>query len=135
MGKIHWSREATLNLIELYKQLPCLWDVKADIYRDREERASAYNKIVRDLKIDNLTVEEVKRKLGLLRNQHRREMRLITRSMKSGAGKEQVYTPKLWYFDMLSFLNSGDVIRRSVSSLDEDLPNVELYSDSEVSVE
>ncbi|MPC73891.1 hypothetical protein E2C01_068232 [Portunus trituberculatus] len=34
----HWDRKETLLLIELYRQNPCLRNVKADVYKDRNKR-------------------------------------------------------------------------------------------------
>ena len=38
-------------------------------------------------------------------------------SKKSGAGEEEVYTPKLWYFDLMLFTTDQEIPRQSVSSL------------------
>ncbi|XP_068246512.1 uncharacterized protein [Palaemon carinicauda] len=120
MSKEHWSRQLTLNLIELYRQHPCLWDVRKEVYKDLEARTAAIKEITAHLKqyVANMNEVEVKRKLALLRNQHRKEMRKVSMGKKSGAGSEEQYTPKLWCFNALSFLNSGDTVRSSLSNLD-----------------
>ncbi|KAG7175906.1 putative Alcohol dehydrogenase transcription factor Myb/SANT-like-containing protein 9 [Homarus americanus] len=76
-GNIHWSREETMVLIELYRQHPCLWNVKVDMYRDRDKRAAAMRQITEDMNRSGTTVttSNVKRKIESLRNQHRRELR------------------------------------------------------------
>ncbi|XP_066970138.1 uncharacterized protein [Macrobrachium rosenbergii] len=133
MSKEHWSRQLTLNLIELYRQHPCLWDVREEVYKDRDARTAAIKQITTNLKQNATYMNEVevKRKIALLQNQHRREMRKVNMDKKSGVGSEDQYTPKLWCFNSLSFLNSGDTVRPSVSNLDsseETLP-VEMLSD------
>lgn len=61
-----------MELIELYRQHPCLWDVTKEVYRDRDRRTSAIREITANLKQigGNMKEGEVKRKLCLLRNQH-----------------------------------------------------------------
>ena len=68
MSKVYWSRELTVSLIELYLQHPSLWDVRSDIYRDRDARIVSIVQITRELnKTDaNMKQEEVNRKLTLL---------------------------------------------------------------------
>ncbi|KAG7168093.1 putative Alcohol dehydrogenase transcription factor Myb/SANT-like-containing protein 32 [Homarus americanus] len=109
-GNIHWSREETMVLIELYRQHPCLWNVKVDMYRDK--RAAAPKQITEDMNRSGTTVttSDVKRKIESLRNQHRRELRKMQKLKKSGAGTEDIYIPTLWCFDALHFLIDGDTI-------------------------
>ncbi|XP_064093871.1 uncharacterized protein LOC135206417 [Macrobrachium nipponense] len=88
--------------------------------KDREARTAAIKEITAHLKqyVANMNEVEVKRKLALLRNQHRREMRKVRMGKKSRAGSKDQYTPKLRCFHALSFLNSGDTVRPSLSNLD-----------------
>ncbi|KAG7176331.1 Neuronal pentraxin-2-like 7 [Homarus americanus] len=81
-----------------------------------------------------VTTSDVKRKIESLRNQHRRELRKMQKSKKSGAGTEDIYIPTLWCFDALHFLIDGDRIRQSVSNMDthttEDMS--EVHSDHKI---
>ncbi|KAG7172109.1 putative Alcohol dehydrogenase transcription factor Myb/SANT-like-containing protein 2 [Homarus americanus] len=43
-------------LIELYRQHPCLWNVKVDMYRDRDKRAAALRQITEDMNRSGTTV-------------------------------------------------------------------------------
>nr|CAI5824255.1 unnamed protein product [Callosobruchus analis] len=40
--------------------------------------------------------------------------------MKSGAGTDSVYSPKLWYFDLFDFLEDSDEPSNSSSNLDDE---------------
>ena len=62
-------------------------------------------------------------------------MRQIENSRKSGAGTNDVYSPKLWCFDDLSFLTDGGTMRTSQSNIDPDTNEeaVEEHYDHEVS--
>ncbi|KAK8388417.1 hypothetical protein O3P69_020418 [Scylla paramamosain] len=60
-------------------------------------------------------------------------MREIENSRKSGAGTDDVYSPKLWCFDELSFLNDGGITRTSQSNIDPDSNKaVEEHNDHEL---
>ena len=80
-----------------------------------------------------ITTGDIKRKIETLRNQHRREMRLVENSRKSGAGIDDLYIPRLWCFNELSFLNDGDTVRPSLSNIDNATNDTaEEHSDHEV---
>ncbi|XP_064077252.1 uncharacterized protein LOC135194952 [Macrobrachium nipponense] len=117
---IQWSREEIIQLIDLYRQNPCPWNVKSDMYKDRAKRVAALTAIAVELRktCAAITTGDIKRKIETLRNQHRREMRLVENSRKSGAGIDDIYIPRLWCFNDLSFLNDGDTIRPSLSNID-----------------
>ncbi|KAK3883288.1 hypothetical protein Pcinc_002881 [Petrolisthes cinctipes] len=131
----HWERKETLLLIQLYRQNPCLWNVKADVYKDRNKRVSAINKITAELQKSGVSASasEVKKKIESIRCQYRRELRKQEKSKKSGAGADDIYTPTLWCFNDLCFLNDGDNMRDSVSNLDSQVVHVsEEVSDHEI---
>ncbi|XP_042237253.1 uncharacterized protein LOC121876281 isoform X2 [Homarus americanus] len=140
-ANLHWSRQDTVRLIDLYRHYPCLWNVKSDMYKDRDKRAAALKGIAEEImKITaSITTRDIKRKIETLRNQYRREMRLVHKSQKLGAGTDEIYRPKLWCFNDLSFLNDSDTIRASVSNMDagtnhttEDVATEEAESSSDV---
>ena len=45
-----WSTPLTMKLIDLYRQNPCLWNVKLDVYKDRNKRSSALKVIAAELR-------------------------------------------------------------------------------------
>ena len=134
---LQWSKEQTKLIIDMYRQKPCLWNIKSYDYKDRTKRAVALTTITREMqkKHASVTIADVKKKLETLRNQHRREMRQIENSRKSGAGTDDVYSPKLWCFDDLSFLIDGGTMRASQSNIDHgnNEEDVEERHDHEVS--
>ncbi|XP_066971896.1 uncharacterized protein [Macrobrachium rosenbergii] len=97
------TEKETLLLIELYRQNPCLWNVKADVYKDRNKRVAAINEITAGMNRSGLSVtaSEVKKKIESIRSQFRRELRKLGKSKKSGPGADDIYTPILWCFDDL----------------------------------
>ena len=76
----------------------------------------------------------MKKKIESIRSQYRRELRKQEKSKKSGAGADDIYTPILWCFDDLCFINDGNSKRESVSSMDSQVSHVpEEVCDHEVS--
>ena len=99
-----------------------MWNVKAYEYRNRVAKEQALLKMVEDLKVFNDSVTTaVRNKIHTLRSQFDQERKLQRESIKSGAGTDQVYTPKLWCFDFLMFINDGDELRQSTSTLSESI--------------
>ena len=84
-------------------------------------RAVALLEIKNELEetISHLSIESLKSKINTLRTQYRREVNAFEQSKKSGAGTNDIYKPKLWCFDNLSFINEGEMQRESRSNLDE----------------
>ena len=115
-----WTKELTLQLIEKYRELRCLWEVKSDIYKNRSVKSDAYNTLFQHMKAlhDNCTLDIVKKKINTLRSQYRKEKKLLISSKKSGAGTDEIYATKLWCFSQLEFLTDGEIQRESTSTMD-----------------
>jgi hypothetical protein len=47
----------------------------------------------------------------------------INKSIRSGAGENDIYKPTLWYFDILDFLNDQEKVRKSKNTIDDDDEN------------
>ena len=121
-GNLEWTKQHTTYFIELLENYPCLWRVKCSEYKNKQLRASAVKEMCAGLanKMNcSIKGEHIMKKLHTLRSQYRKEMKAVRASQKSGAATEDVYVPKLWCFDLLKFLDEGDVIRQSTSNLDE----------------
>ena len=92
------------EFIELYKQHPCLWNVKSKEYSNRNIKNQAYEILVRKLKEKNesATRDTVTKKINNMRSSLRKEVKKVENSKKSGAGADDIYHPSLWYYDQLS---------------------------------
>ena len=86
----YWERKETLMLIQLYRQNPRLWNIKTDVYKDRNKRVAAINKIRAELQESGLSANasEVKKKIESVRCQYRRELRKLEKSKRLGAGAD-----------------------------------------------
>lgn len=65
-----WTQEKTLKLIDLWRQLPILWDTKHKHFRNREVRKSSLEILAQEF---NMTPMEIEKKITGLKNQYRRE--------------------------------------------------------------
>ena len=103
----HWNRTDVRDLIELYHSHECLWNVESSQYKDRNLRFLAMNDIHDRMKdsLPNISLDDIKKKIHTLRSQYNRERKSRITSMKSGAITNGIYTPKLWCFDSLQFLD------------------------------
>ena len=66
-----------------------------------------------------MTIDKIRKKIHTLRNQFRAENKKMNALKKSGVGADDSLTPRLWCFELFSFLKDGDEKRPSVSSLDD----------------
>ncbi|XP_064082554.1 uncharacterized protein LOC135198673 isoform X1 [Macrobrachium nipponense] len=118
---MEWKREEVRCLINAYRHQPCLWNVKLQEYKSRYARDAAMRKLVEVMLVINeeITEEDIKKKIHTLRGQYKREQKTKRESTKSGAGTDDdvVYIPKLWCYDLLHFLQD-DNVRESTSSLE-----------------
>ncbi|KAJ8964762.1 hypothetical protein NQ314_004653 [Rhamnusium bicolor] len=96
---MEWTKEVVSEMIELYKQKPCLWKINDKTYLNKNLKRQAYDDILNMLKSKNLetvTVKDIKTKIKNLRNAFRKEMKRVENSNRSGAGTDELYTPNLW---------------------------------------
>lgn len=109
------------------------------MYKNRDLRKASVKKIIELMKCEGVNVDKdgVKKKIGNLRTQFRRELAKAT-SKKSGMSADDVYTPTLWCFNELQFLRDGDEPAPSVSNLEATpscsstlLPNLEVCQSAE----
>lgn len=118
------SRKILEEFINLYKSHPCLWQTKSKEYmiytHDRQLREAAYKVLIQILKELEPEANEdiVVKKINNLRSSVRTEKKKYESSLKSGASADDVYRPRLWYYDMMSFLSDQDTPRESTSNLD-----------------
>ncbi|XP_069811233.1 uncharacterized protein [Dendropsophus ebraccatus] len=99
-----------IEFIEMYRSLPCLWKVKSSDYSNRQKKAEAYEKLLSLCKsvCPSATVELVKHKIANLRTVFKKELKKVESSIQSGASGDEVYIPRLWYFDLLKFTIDQD---------------------------
>ncbi|XP_021922279.1 uncharacterized protein LOC110831041 isoform X2 [Zootermopsis nevadensis] len=111
------GRDFVIDVIDKYRELPCLWQVSSDDYRDKAKRSSAMDQLLVLFKTKDPAAnkETVQKKINSLRSCFRKEHNKVKASQKSGSGQYEVHVPKLWYYDHMLFLEDQDIPRRSQS--------------------
>lgn len=113
-----WSENDTVKFVELYREYECLWDVTKQSYRNNQMRVGALERIVKEMNIDGFTIAEARQKIKSLRNTYNQELQKIEKSIKSGMGGDDVYTPALkWFHIMDAFVRRTKEKRQTQSNL------------------
>nr|CAH7743164.1 unnamed protein product [Callosobruchus chinensis] len=74
-----WSHEFITEFIDLYKSLPCLYEIKSKDYLNKAMKLSAYNQLVEKLKTIDPTApkDTVVQKIINMRSSYRKELKKI----------------------------------------------------------
>ncbi|GFS14198.1 hypothetical protein ElyMa_001417900 [Elysia marginata] len=130
-GRSWWDHEATLNFFKAYQSAECLWKIKSKDYCNKYLKEKAYENLVKLCQeFDPCVIKDtIAKKVNNVRTSFRRKLKKKENSKMSGAGTDNVYEPKLWYFDHLVFLTDEETPRQSFSNipvyLDRDVPQDE----------
>ncbi|XP_060877629.1 uncharacterized protein LOC132950285 isoform X3 [Metopolophium dirhodum] len=96
---MEWYREQTIQLIDLFRNRPALWDTSSVHYRNKRMKNESLEQISVKLKCPK---EEIAKKICTLRVQFSRENVKVKRARESGG---TVYNPKWFGYQLLCFLN------------------------------
>ncbi|PIO14553.1 hypothetical protein AB205_0156830, partial [Aquarana catesbeiana] len=110
--------------IDVFRELPCLWQVNHPEYKNQTKRKAALDNLLQFVKpvIPTADITYLKILIGGMRSTYLREHKKVQDSQRSGAADE-VYLPRLWYYDRLHFLAGQTDPRPSLSSLPSTLPS------------
>lgn len=114
-NKLTFNSETLLRFIELYRKNECLWNIKLDDYKKHDKRKNAVAEIALEL---NVSEEFVKKKIQSLRSTYIQEKKKIYESKTTGTGSDDVYSPSLYWFHELDFLQDVIVPRKTTSNLE-----------------
>jgi hypothetical protein len=117
-----WSKDFLLDFIELFRQEECLWRVKSKDYFNRSKKDSSYQILIRKLQEvePDATRDTVVKIINNLRSAFRKEHKKVLKSQVSGAGAEEMYVPRLWYYNQFRFLCDQEAPHSSTSSMQEE---------------
>ncbi|KAJ8715637.1 hypothetical protein PYW07_010119 [Mythimna separata] len=117
------EREVIIRLLELYRDLPGLWDPNHELYSNREARQVAYESLLEYYrKFDKeASVADLKKKLENMRAAYRREKKKVEKSLADDS-RSTIHVPMLWYYQLFSFLDndSDPLIMKSEHCSDSD---------------
>ncbi|XP_028167169.1 uncharacterized protein LOC114357649 [Ostrinia furnacalis] len=106
------TRKLTKALIEMYFDKKCLWQVHSEEYKRRDLKKKAYQDIVAFLRrngVKDANVKLVRDKIQNMRRAMRKEKKRIDDSVGT-------YSPTLWYYDLLTFVNHRNIQNEQNSS-------------------
>lgn len=113
-----WRDYHITKFLELYHAEDCLWNIKCENYKNITLRERSYEKIRVGMDIDSLTLTDIKNKIKSIRTTYKVELNKILKANKSGAGVEDLYKPKLfWFVQADEFLRGVSLPRNSQSNL------------------
>lgn len=98
--------EWTIRFLEDYRTFPCLWQKCSIDYKNRSKRDAAEQKL---LPLSGLKdIKELRMKIRSIRCTYNQEVSKIKKSMGTGSGSSDVYTPRLgWFSTADSFLRQN----------------------------
>ena len=109
-----WTKEQVIELIEMLRAAPALWDIKSKEYRDRNLKYDEMSKMASHFKTN---VDEISRKIKSLKTQCSRERKKIEEKSKSGAGT--MSEDNMWFgYNMMSFLRENNISKGSRSTIE-----------------
>ncbi|KAL0870060.1 hypothetical protein ABMA27_006222 [Loxostege sticticalis] len=133
-SNVVFPRKLLKRFIQLYKDLPCLWDKNCFAYKHKQKRHDAISKLTQLVQEYDPTATRVHvlRKIESLRACVRREHKRVVDSRRKATCPEEIYVPTLWYYDSFSFFYGDDADNTPVK-LDALSPEqtVELTEDDE----
>ncbi|ESO88420.1 hypothetical protein LOTGIDRAFT_96729, partial [Lottia gigantea] len=120
-----------LEVIHVYRELPCLWKMKSSDYTNRSLKDEAYKVLLKKYRerFEDATKEDLKKRLNSLRTNFRKELKKVNDSVRIGS--DEVYDPSLWYFDAMSFLGDQEVSTQDGQEDDGELESYQGYQPSQ----
>lgn len=98
--KLKLSERETVRFVELYEAEECLWNVRANNYKNKDARDIAIDRIVKNLGIPGFTAEDVLKKINNIRSSYLQEINKIKSSTVTGCDSKSVYVPRVAWFDI-----------------------------------
>lgn len=101
---MEWSEDKVLCFIEAVREKGMIWDPNNILKKKKYKRADAFRELM--LVFPPATAEELSSKWKNLCQAYRNIRQKVVNSIKSGAGREDVYTPSWFaYNTMDAFIN------------------------------
>jgi|UniRef100_A0A2S2QAP1 hypothetical protein len=115
-GVVKFNDNETTRFLELYSMEKVLYDPALDAYRDRDLRAAAANRISHELNIPGFGPREVIVKFKNLRSSYCQELKKISDSIRSRKDTDDIYKPKVFWFNQMNSFIHPFVQQRSTQS-------------------
>ncbi|EAT32379.1 AAEL015471-PA [Aedes aegypti] len=112
---IDMTEEQVVQLIELVRKHPLLYDKQCHAYRKAALKDRAWSSIASILG-EGITGEKAYKRWKNLRDRFMKELRKVENTSTSGAGVSDIHTPKWVFYEDLSFLRDHCKRRRTTSN-------------------
>lgn len=116
-----WNCNNIIVFLDIYQKYPILWNIKDNNYCNTKLKEEIFQQLYCDLNekqlIGEMNIKQLKAKIKSIKDVFRQEVQKIEKSKKSGSGTEDVYVPKLVWFQQASFLSEVMATRISTSNL------------------
>lgn len=113
--KKRMSSDEIVHLLGLYREHELLWNYSHELYKNKQKRLAALETIRAAMDLES--VDEVKRRIKVVRDTYNIEKNKMSSSKKSGAGTADVYHTRLsWYKTAHEFLSVCEA-RESYSNI------------------
>lgn len=116
-----WNSNNIIVFLDIYQKYTILWNIKDKDYCNTKLKDESFKQLFCDLNekqlIGEMNIKQFKAKIKSIKDVFRQEVQKIEKSKKSGCGIEDVYVPKLAWFQEASFLAEVMATRISKSNL------------------
>ena len=120
-ANMKWDGEDIIKVLEINRGYDVLWDPSNPLYMKKNAREYQFSKLMEELRQSNVDFDDAEtlhKKLKSFKDVYRSERNKVIKSMKSGAGTDDIYKPKLaWYDKADAFLKKVVSSRESSSNL------------------
>ncbi|XP_046403076.1 uncharacterized protein LOC124168791 isoform X2 [Ischnura elegans] len=117
-----WNVSNISLFLQVYEPYAALWNVKHKDYCNKSLRDTLFQQLMSDLEkhklLGSMDMKQVKAKIKALKDVYRGELAKIEKSRKSGCGTDDLYVPKLQWFNEASYWSEVLATRSSTSNLD-----------------
>lgn len=125
--RIAFSEDEIHQLMDLYRENECLWQVKSPHYKNYIKRKAAIADIAEKM---GITEEITKKKIASLRSTYLLGKKKIADSKSTGSGTDTVYISTIPWFNQMEFLDDVIIARRTISNLDTSITQVRTVLES-----
>lgn len=126
MDKTNKQKEV-LRFIDLYRSHEILWNMHSPLYRRHDLKMKAYKSISAEME---MSVEDVKKKIKSLRTAYSAEKSKVEKRKMFGSPTEPTYTPTLFWYNEMSFLEPA-LIRRTTADSSNQVSAFKIYNNWE----
>jgi len=118
---LKWSSNDISRFLLVYRKYESLWDTANENFMRKNARQNNMTNLrmeLNDIGFQISNDELLKKKIKNIKDAYRHEANKVKKSMKSGAGAEDIYKPKLnWFHEADAFLRNVMTGRESSSNL------------------